>query len=627
MSLRAAPPLWLAWPASLGLALAATGCHGCRDDHPYVPYAIGSPEAGPDASDEAAPSASAPTAGDAGGSFEGEAAITAPPGLARWPVEGVVLEAPSGLVFVAAVVQDLDGDGKKDAFALVRPVEGNDPGELAWYRGQPGGDVEAGALAEPVTFAPPALARDSGCTPVDRLVLVGRHAVMAELGAQCAAHATGVPDRWMAVVAAGTVARVRLAVTIADPPGAPALTLDADAADRDGDGRPDLALRITLEGGSAPLEPGPRVSATLAWLDRPAGLSRDAGATESSFALLAATAGARARNAKDAAAVPGLVAQARALFGAVCVEGGAPRLTGVVGTGAIACGAARPLEDAGLAEVHAYVTSGDALRASLALDRAERPPAARTPARLTEARGWIAALAPVANVRAVRAVAGVPELSHGHGPAWGALAFEASGKLLVLTRAGVVRVDPDAGDENAAPDVPAWRAAVVSPEGTMRWIETYDPCDGVALRGTFASGDDMRDVALPVAPALGDHCAGSRGSPARAVPVAWGPGGLEAIVEGQPLLVAADLAHATPLAAFLDSPVLLGSPRSPDGKTLVVATAAGLLVRGPSRARLLRAPELEGAYSDQRDCTVSNDGTHVACVRGSKAWVGAWDAP
>jgi hypothetical protein len=110
------------------------------------------------------------------------------------------------------------------------------------------------------------------------------------------------------------------------------------------------------------------------------------------------------------------------------------------------------------------------------------------------------------------------------------------------------------------------------------------------------------------------------------MPFAWGPGGIEAIVEGEPVLISADLTRASPLASFLGQPVNPGAPRSPDGNSLVVATGTGLLVKRDGRARLYRAAELDGTYADQRDCTVSNDATHVACVRAGKAWVGAWDA-
>jgi hypothetical protein len=323
------------------------------------------------------------------------------------------------------------------------------------------------------------------------------------------------------------------------------------------------------------------------------------------------------------------VAQTRALWRAMCANGGAPRLVGIAGTGAITCGASRALEDAGLAEVRAYVTMADPLRAALALDRAQRAPASRTVARASEAQGWIVPLAPLATALAVRAVAAVPIVGKGHEPSWGPLTFESNGKLLVRTRAGVVRVDPDQGDEAAATDMPDWKTAVTSPDGAMRWIEAYDPCDGLPVRATFApaSGDDVRDLALPVQASLGDRCVGSRGAPAQVLPVLWGAAGLEAIVDGVPVLIAADLSRALPLATFVDGPHTPGSPRSPSGKALVLPTSLGLLVRGETHARLLRAPELDGTYAEQRDCVVTDDTTHVACVRSGKAWVGAWSGP
>ncbi len=617
------------------LGVEAASCRGCHDDHPYVPYSIGSADAPREvAADAMGPAAAASSGADAAPPFRDEPAVAAPAALARWPLQGLELVAPDGLVFVSAIVRDFDGDGAADAFALARPPAGGEPGVLAYYRGEL---ADAGpALGAPVVFAPPALFRDATCAPIGRLGAAGRHAVLAELGASCPLHPSSAPDRWVAVVtagAAGSAPTVRIAATVADPPGATALTIDGEAVDRDADGREDLALRVTIEGGGAPLEPGPRVSAVFAWLDRAAGLSRDPGVTEASFGSLAATAASRATRPREAPAVSGFVAQIRALWRAACSDGGSPRIVGLAGTGSLTCASARALESAGLAEVRAYTTMGDPLRAALALDRAERPPAAKTPARLAEAQRWLASLAPIAIARSVRAISAVPLLSRAHVPAWGALAFEPSGKLLVRTRSGVVRVDADAGDEQDADGVAQWPTAVTSPDGAMRWIETYDPCDGLPLHATFAAsnGEDLRDLVLPVSPQLADHCAGARGAPARALPVAWGPAGLQAIVEGDPVLVSPDLAHASALAAFLDQPAVAGAPRSPDGRLLVVPTGAGLLVRGPESARVLRASELEGTYGDLRDCAASNDGGHVACVRDgkpeAKAWVGAWSLP
>ncbi len=609
--------------ALLVFVAGALGCHGCHDDHPYVPYAIGSSDAAARPWGEAPAATPAAVAPSEAGSFGEEAAVPAPPGLARWALEGAVLDAPAGSVFVSGIVRDFDGDGAPDAFAIARPAEGSDPGQVVYYRGSAG----APALEPAASYAPPAtVARNPSCVPTARLVLVGTRTAMAELGVQCPM-ASSTPDRWVAIVGTDPAPSVRLAATVFDPPGAPLLTLDADVADRDNDGRPDVAFRATLEGGGAPFEPGPKVAVTLAWLDRPAGLSRDTGATESSFSALASSAMARAARAKDAPSVPRFAAQVRALWRAVCADGGTPRLVGVAGTGAIPCGGARALEELGLAEVRAYALQGDALRAILAFDRAERPPAAQT-ARAKDAQAWLTQLAPVATARTVRAVAAVPLDAPGHELSWGALAFETGGKLIVRSRAGPVRVDPENGDETAAEAGADWPSAVTSPDRTMRWVEAYDPCDGVALHATFASGDDVREVALPVWPPLADRCTGSRGAPARAVPIAWSAAGVEAIVEDEPVLVSPDLAHASALAALLDRPGARGGPLSPDGRDIVVPSGAGLLVRvAGARSRLFRAAELDGTYRDMRDCTVSSDGARVACVRAGKAWVGIWDAP
>jgi hypothetical protein len=564
-------------------------------------------------------------ASSSGDGFAERDATAAPPNTTQWIVEGVTLGAPDGLVFASALIGDFDGDGAKEAFAIARPADGNDPGEVLYYRGA--GDD--GILAVAATFAPPpGLSRDAGCAAIDRLVAVGARSVLAELGAQCLQHPPMGPARWVAVIDGGLKPKVRLAATVADPEGAPALTLDAEVSDRDGDGRDDVALRVTLEGGGAPLEPGPRVSATLGWLDRSAGLSRDPSVTEATLSALAALAMGHAKSPQDAPEVPNYAAQVRALWRAACADGGSPRLLAVAGTGAITCGGGHALEDLGLAAARAYATLGDPLRTALALNRAERPPATHTAARVSEAQKWLAALAPSATARLVRAVAAVPVAPRGHEPTWGALAFEPGGKLLVRTRAGVVRVDPDFGDEAAA-NVPDWDPRVVSPDGGARWIEAYDPCDGLPLRASFelASGDDNRDVALPVAPPLAGRCTGSRGAPTQAIPVAWGPAGLEAIVDDEPILMSSDLTRASLLATFLNQPMRPGAPRSPDGKTYVVATDVGFIVVGQGRARWLRGSELDGTFAEQRDCAISNDTTHVACVRAGRAWVGTWDAP
>jgi hypothetical protein len=627
----------LAATNGLGLVLvlaggAVTGCRGCKNEHPYVPYTI---EAGAEAAGDAGGGgALEPDAG--AGTFHPREAIAATPGATRVTVDGLDLAAPVDRVFVLTLTGDFDGDGARDAAAIVArstPADldaGLQAGELLLYRGGAGAAVGAPSVVAtppPLPIAP--VAPGVACTAVNRLGQVGRHTLAVEMGAACD-KARGA--RWVAAVVVGRAeANAHFKATLIDPPNAPSLAIEMDGADRDGDGLDDLTLRASLEGGAPPFEPGPRVSALVRWFDRPAGMSRDPDEPDASLRAFAAAQNARAAKAKDAISVPRAVEQARALYRALCVEGGSPRVLDLVGGArALPCGSSKGLEEAGLAEVRAYATTGDPLRAIAAFDRAQVAPATRTAARVNDAQGWITQAAPVAPAPTVlRVVGAVPAIERGAGPAWAALAFEPSGKLLVRTVSGVVRVDPVQGDEAAADDVQPWRSGVVSPDGAWRWIEAYDACDGVSLHATFApSGPgEPLDVPLPIAPPLGTRCehAGARGAPATTLPVAWDPRGLWAVVAGEQILFSADLSRATPLLAPVDLTVTLGGPRSPSGRVVVTPTSMGLFVRG-TRGRLLRAKELEGGWLELRDCVVSDDAARVACVRGGRAFVGVWAA-
>ncbi len=613
--------------ALLVLAVATSGCSKCGRDHPYVPYSIG--EGGAAATPSASDSAGAASPPDAG-EFIAFEAVTAPPNVSEWALEGLTLAAPPGRIFDAAFVHDVDGDGLADAVAVVRTPTALDRGAVVLYKGAAG---KAGApvnLVELPTLAtdPACLATPSPAPPHTRLALVGGRAAFVEVTPSCPARGTKDASRWLAVLSLRGEARPpRLQLFITDPEGAPALTFEADASDRDGDGVDDVTLRATLEGGGAPFEPGPKVSATLRWFDRPAGLSRDPDEPDASLRARSGALLARAARSKEAALVPLEARQLAWLFGALCAEGGAPRIArGEGGTSRIPCGASRGLEEVGLAEARAFATLGDPVRAVAAFERAQKPPATKTAARTAEGQAWILQATPVTSSATLRAVSAVPQIDRGKAPAWGALAFEPSGKLLVRTLAGVVRVDPALGDESAAEDVPTWKTQVVSPDGKLRFIEAYGACDGLALRATFAptADGDPKDVVLPVAPPLGGRCTTAKGEAARVLPLAWGAAGLEAIVAGSPLLFPPDLARASDLLAPLDQPGPLGSPRSPNGHVVVVPTSLGIVVRA-AKGRLFRAKELDGGYSELRDCTVADDGTHVACVRGGRAFVGAWD--
>src|SRR5262249_54941863 len=156
----------------------------------------------------------------------------APPGLTRWELKDVVLQAPDGRVFASALVRDVDGDGNKDAFAVVRAQDSSDT-QLVYYLGR----VNAGPLREVSTFSPPpGLLHETGCAPASRLVGVGKRSALFELGAPGPQHETIGPDRWAAIIRGGADPKALLGIAIADPPGSQSLSVDADTTDRDGDG-------------------------------------------------------------------------------------------------------------------------------------------------------------------------------------------------------------------------------------------------------------------------------------------------------------------------------------------------------------------------------------------------------
>jgi hypothetical protein len=599
--------------AAVGLlAASGAGCKGCKNEHPYVPYKISS-EAGE---------------GDLGESLDGgddasEATVEissteAPAHASRWTLGGVTLVAPPATLFELGLVRDFDGDGQLDAVALVRAkTDENDLGSLVYYH------AESGGLAAPVIVAPAPVLGPKGatCTPKRTMSAVGKHSVWLEQDAECPNASPRDPVRQISVwTFRGARPREHLSAQVIDPPGAPKLVFSVDAADADGDGIDDVRLRVRAEGGDAPFEPLKRAEASLRWFDRPAGMSRDPDGPDGSLRVLAASLAARAARAKDAPAVLARARAVRVLWTAIC-GGDSARLVHFFGGGPLACGSSRALEEAGLAEVRASAVLGDALAAVTALDSAQLPPATKTAARTKDAEGWIDKLAPVAQASQVRAVAAVPKSGRGTAPAWGALAFEPSGKLLVRTAAGVVRVDPDQGDETDATDVAPWPMNVTSPDGAQRFTEAYDACDGVSLHASVVrvDGGNVTDVRLPIPPRPGARCTPPQGVPAPVIPLAWGPGGLETIVAGVPILALGD--RGSILKAPLGAATPRGSARSPDGKTFAYPTSLGILVQGESRSRFVRSPDLDGTYGEQRDCTVSNDATHVACVRAGRAWV------
>jgi hypothetical protein len=616
----------------VGLALAAlmisgAGCSKCGSGHPYVPYSIG--EGGAPSAEEDASITDTPPL-DAGAFFANVPASVAPANTAEWTLDGIVLVAPTDSILDAAIVRDFDGDNVRDAFAIAHAAAGGGEEIVVFYKGTTDGQLAKPAIAArpPIDDAPCATPVE-GPRPISTLTLVGPHAVFAQIGSPCLT----ATSRVLRVVSAERSSlRDRLDVEVKDPPGSAPTSFEADATDRDGDGIDDVALRVTIDTSATPFEPAPQTSAVVRWFDRPAGLSRDPQEPEAS---LHRTATALVTKSKSGAAlaVPNAARQLRALYSAICQDAGNPRITASKWGHGISCGPSHALEEAGIAEARAYANAGYVLRAIDARDRAELAPATHTPALLTELDNAITKAAPVSSQATLRAAAAIPQIYRAKGPSWGALAFDDAGKLLVRTLAGVVRMDPQNGDEGAAADVATWPSEVLAPDGTLRFLEAYSPCDFISLHATFApvgaaeATGDVRDVMIPVEAPLGASCASARGNPSPVTPIAWGASGLEALVAHQPILFSSDLKQASLIAKFTTQIGPHGSPRSPNGHALAVPTSLGIVVVQDDKSRLFRAPELDGGYAELRDCTVSNDAQRVACIRGGRAFAGIWAAP
>ncbi|MBX7197032.1 MAG: hypothetical protein K1X94_33595 [Sandaracinaceae bacterium] len=576
--------------------------------------------------------------------FQKVQSTLAPTGAARFTVEGLSIDAPSGSVVVAALARDVDGDGLKDVVAWTQPPGGGG-GELRFHKGSssgllPGRAVTGTTAGADVSLPAPCLAKPSPTM----LVLVGPHSVALDLRPNCG---DGAPAaRRMLFAAFAPTPSIRWSARLGEPPDGFQVNLEIDASDTDGDGIDDPEIKLALEGGGAPWEPGDKVLARLPYWDRPAGLSRDRKFPEASFQSIAAQALARSGKKGSPGGALSLVRRLRVLHGALCAEGGAPWLE-LGGERGVACGPSKALEDAGLAEIKASLAGNDLLVALAVRERLASASFARTKKTRDEIDKLLDS-ATTASWGTMREPKVPPHTPNKGAPAWGALAFEPSGKLLVRTTTGVFRVDPTTLDERDADDVPSWPWEVALPGKDARLSSVLDPCDAPHLAARVAGHDVPTGaalLALPLLPVTSQgRCSGGGGTFA-AVPVAWGPSGLYTLVAHEPVWIPATVvtdsgARASgtipPPNAPVQGPFVQGAPRSPNGSFLVVPSRFGLVRRDDSaggRSTYVRVKELEGLYPSLKECAIADGGQRIACVRENKvvivdlASAGATPAP
>lgn len=580
--------------ASAGLALLwllAVGCDGCKEDKPYTPFGVTSavPSAPEIPSAEPAPSAKPDPPKFA-------QAIVAPEGSRKLRMGERVLEAPARYVFDRALVLG-EGDAQQAiAWVKAEPSALDVPRGLLMAYGASGKPKQLMSQPSFVPIAP-------GCVHATRLQQTGNASVLVDTVATCPAGLLArAPVEAVSIIAPESTRPEVLTLQLAAPAPGEALSVDADSTDRDGDGREDLKLTIAL---TAP--DGAKASATLAFVDRAAGVSRDA--AEPRTSLVTAT---KAILAKASPASTTDVDAVRRLLASLCAEGGTPRVFD--GEGApIRCGDLGPtIDNLGRAEVLSRLAARDWLGAVSVLSRSDwyfKKLSADAEKSITkELIKRLLAVAPVAKVLAARPKAA-------KGPHYSPLWFEPDGALLVQTEAGVVRVSRDGSTESAleadadAGAATAWPLDVTGSSG-QRLTGALCVCDAseVALALTDATGAPQPPLPTRL---LSPRPGGCKGRFTCPDPVPIG-----STAEGFSLLLAGALIEPKKATKTLPNP---GSARSPDGSFIVASTPLGLVVSGGSNAELWKLPEAPVEARRAQDCVVASDRAAVACVADGKA--------
>ena len=577
------PELWV----GLGLLLsgAMLGCDGCQKEKPYTPFGVTSAVPTTDDSAEAPP---APSAKVEPGKFA--AALVAPAGSRKLRMGELTLAAPPRYLFDRALVLG-EGPTQRAVAWLKADGDAHDitPGLLMAY-GPGGASRQIMTLPSFVPIAP-------GCVHSTRLVQTGVASVLVDTVATCpAGQMARVPVQAVTVVAPASERPEVLTLRVAAPAAGEALSVDEDSSDRDNDGREDVKLVFTLTSPD-----GAKASAVLAFVDRAAGVSRDAAEPKASLTLAA-----KALLAKAGPSASADVDATRRLLATLCAEGATPRVFDAEGS-AIRCGDLGGVIDMlARTEVLSRLAAKDALGAVSVLARSDwyfkKLSADAEKAITKELVKRLLAVTPTAS-----ALAAKPKALKG--PHWSPLWFEHDGSLLVQTEAGLVRVSRDGTSEapvDANGGTPTWPLDVTTAAG-QRLSGSLCACDSseVQLGLTDAAGAPQNGLPTRLLAPRPGNCKGRFTCP-DPIPVALSPDGFS-------VLLAGTLSEPKKLGKALPSP---GSARSPDGSWLVAATPLGLVVTG-STQELWKLPEAPVDTRRAQDCVVANDRAAVACVVGA----------
>lgn len=573
----------------ISLAGLTPACR-CSDDRPYTPFGVTT--ALPAPAPPALPTASSSAAGPPGSGRPIEKALLAPLRSKRWSLAGRELSAPADTVFEQAVVADFDADTHAEVVAFVLPdgaaAQGRAPGELWLYRN----GAEARKIASVPGFVPTA----PDCKLVTALGRTGPRTVTLDTRATCpGALIARSPVRAVVVLNPLAERAEVLSLRVADAAPGETLELLPATDDRDTDGRDDVSL--TLAAGIQGKEL--RFEAPFVWLDRAIGPARDTTEPRRALERLAARELARAKTKKLAEAVLESVAGLRRLAGALCAEGAASRIFDGDGN-PLSCGPlASFVETLAAAEVGAALTLGRVPDAFAALARdGWYFGKLSTAAKQKLERSVLAAVEP----KSAQVTPLAPRPASVAGPHYSPLAFDAQGALWVQTAQGMVRVAPDGSVTAPLPADSGTRSLEVVLASGRRLRGVAYSCDRSETTLLFDAGEPL--VTPLLAPRPGACGRSAFVTPLPVTPIA---------VEGEQLLA---LVGGSVVGAARGSPP--GSPRSPDGRWLVVPTSFGLLLEGSAHRLLGLGKAVEQPLS-LTDCVAANDGVSAACISRGQA--------
>lgn len=590
---RPLSPLVAAVPLVLGAACDAFD----SERRPYTPFPVASGTPSPPPASDPAPLAS-PTPDAV---VSGHEVLTAPPSTHIWRVSERALEAPDGLIFRLAMVGGLETGGARDVLAwLVGTPEKPVIGELWLYpeEGPP----------RLVAAAPGYLPTGSGCKHGALLSKTGPSSITLDISASCSGPLLPrAPVRSVAVLAPlreqAHIVGFQLAAAAPDE----TMNVEIVSADRDADGRDDVEMTLRLRAPDSS-----DVRARFVWLDRPAGLSRDAAEPRASFTELAKLEAVRASSQKSSMEVASNVASARRLYASLCAEAGVPRVFLDSGEG-LDCGELEePFQALTGAAIEAALNLGQIGQAFGALERHAWFPAGQKVTANAFVKKRLDAL--MARVNKRRVVKLVPLKARPRGldpsPHFSPLSFHADGSLLMLTSEGLVRAAPDGRYEYEASDeVDPWATTLLSPSGE-RLTGVAFPCDRseVSWLRTAADGAPLPPLRTTLIAPRPGNCVPALGfSAPEPRPLGWSSSGISAYL------------GATLLGSLPAHPPM-GSAASPNGRFSVVVTDFGLLVISTDKTALWTFDD-PGLPRQLHDCVISNNAQAAACLLTGNAYV------